>query len=650
MLPKLCVPAIVENILVRAVHLHPDERDYQGMAEYARVMPESRIPRVVRAIFARVPYLSPVKATARGHAAALQKLAGFRRFGCPMGGLERAVEDGHLSTLEFWRGSPSLKRILRTQRVISWSPAARVALGIDLDCSRGADAMIHPPADYDVAIDSICSGVATGAVTELILTHRAISLAGIHSLNEAMASPTQALTSITVDACTIDLPRLLAFRFPPSVTAVSIASPWLKPVLGQRYPTTAATAAAPAAVRWPANLSSLSLSLMKLWDATVPYLVPHFPPTLSALHLSNCRMQDPALAALLRAIPHLASLSLRDVSLDYPRLVKVFACLPPSLVSLDISGAKLIVHAKAALPIWQFPPDLLDLTFTATAFERRGLDALATSLPTKLRTLEITRCDFGPLSTEAALTTLTSALPASIKCLALGGLAYPIVARAFARIAAQVHRSSVVRALAQREHDAACIRLAALQCESAVVEDRTLCPVCGKRIGNSAIVTSARSPASVVHFACATTASASGTAYRGNRVNRFRPFRNQAPRDLFFFMSHESATRTELRALVCGCGDLAEVARTVCEAAAWGSKQNLSFTLNDWQPEVLARNMLILHALAFSPADEADLPTLTRNVGQLRYSHFLDPVVPEFWNVQMRALASHQGVGVRCSR
>ncbi|KAI9189789.1 hypothetical protein H9P43_001222 [Blastocladiella emersonii ATCC 22665] len=421
MLPKLCVPAIVENILVRAVHLHPDERDYQGMAEYARVMPESRIPRVVRAIFARVPYLSPVKATARGHAAALQKLAGFRRFGCPMGGLERAVEDGHLSTLEFWRGSPSLKRILRTQRVISWSPAARVALGIDLDCSRGADAMIHPPADYDVAIDSICSGVATGAVTELILTHRAISLAGIHSLNEAMASPTQALTSITVDACTIDLPRLLAFRFPPSVTAVSIASPWLKPVLGQRYPTTAATAAAPAAVRWPANLSSLSLSLMKLWDATVPYLVPHFPPTLSALHLSNCRMQDPALAALLRAIPHLASLSLRDVSLDYPRLVKVFACLPPSLVSLDISGAKLIVHAKAALPIWQFPPDLLDLTFTATAFERRGLDALATSLPTKLRTLEITRCDFGPLSTEAALTTLTSALPASIKCLALGG-------------------------------------------------------------------------------------------------------------------------------------------------------------------------------------------------------------------------------------
>ncbi|KAI9189798.1 Vacuolar morphogenesis protein 6 [Blastocladiella emersonii ATCC 22665] len=97
-------------------------------------------------------------------------------------------------------------------------------------------------------------------------------------------------------------------------------------------------------------------------------------------------------------------------------------------------------------------------------------------------------------------------------------LAYPIVARAFARIAAQVHRSSVVRALAQREHDAACIRLAALQCESAVVEDRTLCPVCGKRIGNSAIVTSARSPASVVHFACATTASASGTAVGRRRM------------------------------------------------------------------------------------------------------------------------------------
>ncbi|KAI9189745.1 Transporter of the ATP-binding cassette (ABC) [Blastocladiella emersonii ATCC 22665] len=395
--------SVVENILVRAVHLHPDERDYQGMAEYARVMPESRIPRVVRAIFARVPYLSPVKATARGHAAALQKLAEFHKFACPMGGLEKAIEDGHLLT-------------------------------------------VNPPADYDAAIDGISTDVATGAVTELILTHRAISLAGIHSLNEAMASPTQALTSITIDACTIDLPRLLAFRFPPSVTAVSIASPWLKPVLGQRYPTTAATAAAPAAVQWPANLSSLSLSLMKLWDTMTPYLVPRLPPTLSALRLVDCRVQDPALTALLRAVPHLTSLTLHDIGLDYPRLVKAFACLPPSLVSLDISGAKLAVHAKATLPIWRFPPFLLELVLDGATLEHRGIDALLTSLPGTLRVLKLNNCTItgtGASSStsssvpavatasstmadlkreyERELEAVTSHLPDSLRCLSLSG-------------------------------------------------------------------------------------------------------------------------------------------------------------------------------------------------------------------------------------
>ncbi|KAI9189744.1 hypothetical protein H9P43_001177 [Blastocladiella emersonii ATCC 22665] len=112
---------------------------------------------------------------------------------------------------------------------------------------------------------------------------------------------------------------------------------------------------------------------------------------------------------------------------------------------------------------------------------------------------------------------------------------------------------------------------------------------------------------------------------------------DDAPTRDLALSTYGSATRADPYALMCGCGDLAEVARTVCEAAARGMKQKLVFTLNDWQPEVLARNLLILHALAFSPADEADLPTLARNIGQLWYSHVLDPKVREFWNFHLRA-------------
>ncbi|KAI9159445.1 hypothetical protein H9P43_008785 [Blastocladiella emersonii ATCC 22665] len=61
-----------------------------------------------------------------------------------------------------------------------------------------------------------------------------------------------------------------------------------------------------------------------------------------------------------------------------------------------------------------------------------------------------------------------------------------------------------------------------------------------------------------------------------------------------------------LKALVCGCGDLAEVARTVCEAAAKGATATLSFVLNDWQPE-------------------------------LWYSAVLDASVREFWTGQLHA-------------
>ncbi|KAI9159325.1 hypothetical protein H9P43_008665 [Blastocladiella emersonii ATCC 22665] len=125
------------------------------------------------------------------------------------------------------------------------------------------------------------------------------------------------------------------------------------------------------------------------------------------------------------------------------------------------------------------------------------------------------------------------------------------------------------------------------------------------------------------------------TPYRGNRVDTYRPFRRLPPRDLFLY--HDSCTRLVLKALVCGCGDLAEVARTVCEAAAKGAIATFSFTLNDQQPEVLARNFLILHAIANTLPNELDTDTLARYVGQLWYSVVLDPNVRDFWNGQLRA-------------
>ncbi|KAI9155938.1 hypothetical protein H9P43_009048 [Blastocladiella emersonii ATCC 22665] len=125
------------------------------------------------------------------------------------------------------------------------------------------------------------------------------------------------------------------------------------------------------------------------------------------------------------------------------------------------------------------------------------------------------------------------------------------------------------------------------------------------------------------------------TPFRGSRVASFRPYRRHPPRDLFMY--HDSRALPELRALLCGCGDLAEVARTVCEAAVKGATATLSFTLNDWQPEVLARNFLILHAFANTLPNDLDTDALARYVGQLWYSHVLDPDVRDFWDTQLRA-------------
>ncbi|KAI9159309.1 hypothetical protein H9P43_008649 [Blastocladiella emersonii ATCC 22665] len=133
------------------------------------------------------------------------------------------------------------------------------------------------------------------------------------------------------------------------------------------------------------------------------------------------------------------------------------------------------------------------------------------------------------------------------------------------------------------------------------------------------------------------------TPYRGARASSFRPYRNKPPRDLFLY--HDSTSLPELKALVCACGDLAEVARTVCEAAAKGATATLSFTLNDWQPEILARNLLILHAPAFTPPNDLDTDALARYVGQLWYSVVLDPDVRDFWDGQLRACVDLDWLG-----
>ncbi|KAI9175598.1 hypothetical protein H9P43_006961 [Blastocladiella emersonii ATCC 22665] len=115
----------------------------------------------------------------------------------------------------------------------------------------------------------------------------------------------------------------------------------------------------------------------------------------------------------------------------------------------------------------------------------------------------------------------------------------------------------------------------------------------------------------------------------------YLPYGKSFPRDLLLY--HNPRESKHLGVLVFQCGDLRDVAHTVGEAERKYGTANLDFVLSDTHFEVFARNLLVLRAVAQTKiADREAVSALTRHVGQLTYSNYLDPATRAFWAEQMR--------------
>ncbi|KAJ3090948.1 hypothetical protein HK102_002154 [Quaeritorhiza haematococci] len=102
------------------------------------------------------------------------------------------------------------------------------------------------------------------------------------------------------------------------------------------------------------------------------------------------------------------------------------------------------------------------------------------------------------------------------------------------------------------------------------------------------------------------------------------PFGNTLPEDLF--LCHDSSIENELSGLYLGCGDIRNLLHTISEARRRGSKARFSFVLNDWQPEIIARDVVMLHALLKSN-DGLEIDWLL----QFWYSIDMTPDAYDFW-------------------
>ncbi|KAI9173308.1 hypothetical protein H9P43_007439 [Blastocladiella emersonii ATCC 22665] len=114
----------------------------------------------------------------------------------------------------------------------------------------------------------------------------------------------------------------------------------------------------------------------------------------------------------------------------------------------------------------------------------------------------------------------------------------------------------------------------------------------------------------------------------------YYPYGRSYSRDLFLY--HDPRGFQRIDALLFQCGDLRNVSRTIDEAKRkYARGSDFAFVLSDTHPEVLARNLLVLHAVAERGA--ADKSALTRHIGQLYYSLLLEPSTREYWFEQMRS-------------
>ena len=111
----------------------------------------------------------------------------------------------------------------------------------------------------------------------------------------------------------------------------------------------------------------------------------------------------------------------------------------------------------------------------------------------------------------------------------------------------------------------------------------------------------------------------------------YYPFGNSLPEDSFL---HHSPSLDSLSALYLGCGDLRNMLQSISELRRKKTTASLSFTLNDWQPEIVARNALLLFTIVSDPNVSPGM------VARFWYSLELSKQEFEYWTGKMKEFLS----------
>ncbi|KAI9175582.1 hypothetical protein H9P43_006945 [Blastocladiella emersonii ATCC 22665] len=338
---KLALAEIIEKVLVRAVHLHDDPNDVAGLSDGA-----------TRGFHSSV-YSHVALSGANGKS--LEAMEWWGRSGLPI--THPQCPGG--STMDV------LKR-LNLGQLAALFPS----------CPR-------PPVEAPfVSINDAVAGISSGQLTKVAFRNEYFSLDAVAALNEAMASPNQALRSLKLERCAIDMPRLMLLRLPESLTKIEWSQGWSAPH---------ADPGQPKSWSWPPHLESLSVT----WSTPRGHallLLSSLPSTLTSLSLCNISLERDAYPHLASLSPSITSLAMSNCLLTDDAFAVLFPHLPPGLVSLNISNDQLTATQLGAL-YHHFPPTLRSLDLSANHLDRKTSDApLGWSFPAGLERLEMSSC------------------------------------------------------------------------------------------------------------------------------------------------------------------------------------------------------------------------------------------------------------------
>ncbi|KAI9179484.1 hypothetical protein H9P43_004810 [Blastocladiella emersonii ATCC 22665] len=195
---------------------------------------------------------------------------------------------------------------------------------------------------------------------------------GVNELNKAFASPQCRLATFEITYCTYDLVRLLAIRFPSSLSEIKLNGYWFQKSLPRH---------AFDEWRWPRRLKSLSISDSMASPYTMAALLEHLPMSLTSLDLYGCKIGDAGLTLIVQALPpHLTSLNIGFTGMTGGGFEAVSSFLPLGLRSLNISANEL-GDAPGVLELnWKLPTSLTELNFDYSIETPRAMRALIRAL------------------------------------------------------------------------------------------------------------------------------------------------------------------------------------------------------------------------------------------------------------------------------